>query len=107
MRHDGYGDNAGHTIDPPFDMAAAGARGVRLRCGFDNPRDVPVGWGIGDQEMCVMALQAVTDIGWDGDVADGTGQKVGVAADGEVQYQGPCSITAFPWDFEKPGGTGH
>jgi hypothetical protein len=107
MRHDGYGDNAGHAIDPPLDLAAAGARGVRLTCGYQNPRSSVVGWGIGDQEMCVMALQAATEIGWDGLVADGTGTKTGVAPDGEVRYQGACGINSFPWDFTKEGGKGH
>jgi len=107
MRHDGFGNNAGTAIDPPVDLAEAGALGLRLTCGFDNPRPVEVGWGIGDQEMCVIALQAVTDFGWDGDVNDGTDAKVGVAANGEVQHQGACSIAAFPWDFNKPGGQGH
>jgi hypothetical protein len=103
MRHDGTGNNAGVAIDPPVDLGALGARGVRLTCGYDNPRAVSVGWGIGDQEMCVMALQAVTDIGWAGDVLDGTSVKGGVNA-GEIQYSGPCSLTAFPWDFTKAGG---
>lgn len=107
MRHDGFGNNAGTPIDPPVDLAALGARGLRLTCGYDNPRPAEVGWGIGDQEMCVIALQAVTDIGWAGDVLDGTSMKSGVSADGEVQHTGPCSVTAFPWDFNKPGGQGH
>lgn len=104
MQHDGYGENFGKAIDPPVDLGAIGARGVRFTCGFSNPRMVPVGWGIGDQEMCVVALQARTNLSWDADVARGSGQQVGVAADGEVQYEGPCALTAFPWDFEKPGG---
>ena len=41
-----------------------------------------------------------------GDV-NGGDAKVAVAPDGEVRHQGPCSMTAFPWDFEKPGGQGH
>ena len=107
MRHDGFGNNAGTTINPPIDLAEAGARGLRLTCGFDNPRDVPVGWGIGDQEMCVMALQAVTDIGWDGAVVDGTDIAAGAGPDGVMQHHGACEVTPFPWDFEKPGGQGH
>jgi hypothetical protein len=107
MRNDGFGDNAGHAIQPPLDLAAAGARGLRLTCGYNNPRSAEVGWGIGDQEMCVMALQAVTDIGYDADVIRGTGAQTGTSATGEVQYAGPCSMTAFPWDFDKPGGKGH
>src|SRR6185503_21234159 len=102
MRHDGYGENAGVAIDPPVDLGALGARGLRLTCGFQNPRSAEVGWGIGDQEMCVMALQAITDIGWDGSVDQGS--KVGVANSGEVQYKGACGMLAFPWNFNKPGG---
>jgi hypothetical protein len=107
MRHDGYGDNAGHAIEPPLDLAAAGATGLRLTCGYDNPRAAQVGWGIGDQEMCVMALQAVTDIGFDADVTRGTSTVVGTSPTGEIQHRGPCSVLAFPWDFAKPGGKGH
>ena len=106
MHHDGLG-NFGTAISPPLDLAALGATGLRFTCGFDNPRSVSVGWGIGDQEMCVIALQAATEIGFDGEVNAGTGMKTGVSATGENQYAGPCSLTAFPWDFEKPGGTGH
>ncbi|MGN6109837.1 MAG: hypothetical protein ACTHU0_32315 [Kofleriaceae bacterium] len=104
MRHDGYGENFGKAIDPPLDLGAIGARGVRFTCGFDNPRDAAVGWGIGDQEMCVIALQARTDLAWDADVARGTSQQVGTGPTGEVGYAGPCALTAFPWDHEKPGG---
>ncbi len=103
MHHDG-GGNFGTAIDPPLDLAAAGAHGVRFICAYDNPRTAAVGWGIGDQEMCVVALQAVTDIGFDGEVNDGTGMQVGVAGNGMIQNTGPCSMTAFPWDFNKPGG---
>lgn len=103
-RHDGYGENFGQAIDPPVDLGQIGARGVRFTCGFANPRAVPVGWGIGDQEMCVIALQARTNLGFAGDVKRGTGQQIGVSPTGEVQYQGPCSLMAFPWDHEKPGG---
>ena len=104
MRHEGYGEAFGRAIDPPIDLGQIGARGVRFTCGFTNPRGVPVGWGIGDQEMCVIALQARTNLAWAGDVNRGTGEQVGVSPTGEVQYQGPCSLTAFPWDHEKPGG---
>jgi hypothetical protein len=104
MRHDGYGENFGQAIDPPIDLGAIGARGLRFTCGFDNPRAAEVGWGIGDQEMCVIALQARTGLAFEGDVRRGQGAQVGVADDGEIQYAGPCSLLAFPWDFEKPGG---
>jgi hypothetical protein len=40
----------GKAFDPPYDLT--GATGFRYWCAYDNPRDVQVGWGIGDQEMC-------------------------------------------------------
>jgi hypothetical protein len=106
MRHDGYGNNAGTPIEQPIDLAAIGATGLRLTCGFDNPRSAEVGWGIGDQEMCVIALQAVTSIGFEGAVIDGTDVR-GSVVGGEVEHSGACAMTAFPWDFNKPGGQGH
>ncbi|MBX3181599.1 MAG: hypothetical protein KIT72_12990 [Polyangiaceae bacterium] len=48
----GVGDPLGATLNPP--VRFAGAEGVRLTCEYDNPRDVAVGYGIGDQEMCVF-----------------------------------------------------
>jgi hypothetical protein len=104
FRHDGFGDNFGQPVDPPLDLAKVGARGLRFTCGFDNPRAESVGWGIGDQEMCVLALQARTNMGWDGDVGRGKGAQVGVTDDGEFQFAGPCTVLGFPWDHAKPGG---
>ncbi|MBA3539814.1 MAG: hypothetical protein H0T79_09310 [Deltaproteobacteria bacterium] len=104
MRHDGFGENFGQAIEPALDLAAAGARGLRYTCGYDNPRQAEVGWGIGDQEMCVIALQAVTDVGFDAVVGDGADRRGEVTADGEVQHAGACALQLFPWDFEKPGG---
>ena len=104
MRHDGYGENFGKAIDPPLDLGAVGARGVRFTCGFENPRAAAVGWGIGDQEMCVVALQARSDLAFDGDVRRGTGAATGASADGELGHAGPCDLLAFPWDHDKAGG---
>jgi hypothetical protein len=42
----------GEAYAPPVDLS--GSSGVRFTCGYVNPRDEDVGWGIGDQEMCVM-----------------------------------------------------
>lgn len=105
-RHDGLGENLGLAFDPPIDLAARQAQGLRFVCGYDNPRSEEVGWGIGDQEMCVIALQAETTLAFSADVDYGDGAQVGVAEDGELQFAGPCSLTAFAWDFTKPGGDG-
>lgn len=53
FRLEGFnGDNNGKAFDPPIDFS--GATGVQFTCGYNNWRDVDIGWGIGDQEMCVM-----------------------------------------------------
>ena len=82
----------GRAFDPP--LALADADGLRFSCGYDNWRDVEIGWGIGDQEMCVMLgladSRAIMDIG----VRDNT-KPVGV--DGDVTlYEGPCGVLALP-----------
>jgi hypothetical protein len=104
FRNEGYGENFGTPIDPPLDLAAAGARGLRFTCGFNNPRPEVVGWGIGDQEMCVLALQGRTDMAFDGDVREGDSQQTGTSEDGESRFAGPCSLLAFRWDHDKDGG---
>ena len=51
------GDALGGPIDPAYALAGAGR--LRMTCNFDNPRATDVGYGVGDQEMCV--LLAFTD----------------------------------------------
>lgn len=102
MRHEGYGENFGKAIDPPLELGAIGARGVRFTCGYTNPRDAMVQWGIGDQEMCVIALQARTDLAWDANVTASDTREI--APNNEIKYGGPCGLTTFPWNHEKQGG---
>jgi hypothetical protein len=54
--------------------------------------------------MCVIALQARTNLSFDADVTRGSETRVETLPDGEIRHHGACSITAFPWDQEKPGG---
>jgi hypothetical protein len=103
-RHNGYGENFGQALDPPVDLAAKGAEGLRFTCGYENPREAMVGWGIGDQEMCVVALQARTEFAFEGDVPRNTGNVTETAADGEIQHSGDCTLLGFQWDFDKAGG---
>jgi hypothetical protein len=50
------GEAHGRAYDPPVDLL--GAEGLSFGCEFTNPRDVSVGWGFGDQEMCeLLGLQ--------------------------------------------------
>lgn len=49
-----FGEPWGQTFDPPF--AVRGATGLGVTCYYENPRTVPVGYGTGDQEMCVTLI---------------------------------------------------
>jgi hypothetical protein len=83
----------GRLFDPPLDLA--GATGLRFGCEFDNPREVSVGWGFGDQEMCEMLGFAEMPILFEGRVDEA--EPAGT--DGRTQlFTGPCSILALPWN---------
>ena len=90
---DGFDADAnGRAFDPPVDLR--GAKGLKVSCGFDNWRDKDIGWGIGDQEMCVMLgladSRAIMDLSVQAN-SDVVGQ------DGEVLLnEGPCSVLALP-----------
>lgn len=85
-------DNNGQVMDPPLDLT--GAEGFTFTCGYDNWRDKEIGWGIGDQEMCVMLGLADSAVMMDASVISGN-QIVGV--DGEIQLnEGPCTVLGLP-----------
>lgn len=93
FRIEGFNAEArGQAFNPPISLS--GARGFRFTCGFTNPRPEEVGWGIGDQEMCVMLGFARSDVMYDGSVLSGS-QQTGTA-DGAVQFGGPCGMLALP-----------
>jgi hypothetical protein len=84
----------GKAFDPPLDLT--GAQGLAVTCGFDNPRPVEVGWGTGDQEMCVMLGFADGEVMLDASVVANSRlqrEELGVA-----WYQGPCVVLTVPKD---------
>lgn len=85
----------GYTFDPPVSLA--GADGVRFSCRYDNPRDTKVGFGIGDQEMCVMLAFADTRFILDAQVGAET-EAVG-ETEGVEQFEGPCNVIAAQADI--------
>lgn len=91
--HTGFNADAnGRTYDPPIDLT--GAKGLRFTCGYDNWRDKEIGYGIGDQEMCVMLGLADMRVMMNASVDSGN-QLVG--ADGEILLnEGPCAAIAIP-----------
>src|SRR5690606_26568780 len=72
-------------FDPPLDLS--GVTAMRYTCGYDNWRDVNVGWGIGDQEMCVMLGLSESKVLFDATVTGGT-TAVGMTDEGAIEYAG-------------------
>jgi hypothetical protein len=91
----------GLAYDPPIDMQ--GANGYRFGCEYANPRAESVGWGFGDQEMCELLGFADSAYAFESTINDS--ELAGTEA-GLQLFTGPCSTVAFPWNHDKPGGTG-
>lgn len=92
FRLDGFDGGAnGAGFSEPVDLT--GAEGFTFTCGFDNWTDKQIGWGIGDQEMCVMLGLADSAVLMDGTAA--VNQVVGT--DGEILLnESPCSVVGLP-----------
>ncbi len=81
----------GQSFFPPIDMA--GATGLRMTCGFTNPREEVIEWGIGDQEMCEVLGMADSSLLMDmGVYSVGSEQP---AVDGVRQFGGNCTGVGF------------
>lgn len=92
FHYDGFNASSnGKSFDPPIDLS--GATGFRFTCGYDNWRDQTIGWGIGDQEMCVMLGLADSAVLMDASVA--AGSVVG-EQDGVVMNEGGCATVGLP-----------
>lgn len=86
---DSIGHTLGQTLDPPY--PTWGTTGLRFSCRFDNPGDASVGWGIGDQEMCMLLAFTDSELVWGGGNINGN-SVVGTAEDGTILNEGPCTI---------------
>ena len=87
----------GMQFDPPLELS--GIRGFRFTCGFDNPRDEVVGWGIGDQEMCEALFLADVPALYDARSLSGNtlvGQENGI-----FMNEAPCQVTGFPKNMRQ------
>ncbi|MBC8072048.1 MAG: hypothetical protein IAG13_27245, partial [Deltaproteobacteria bacterium] len=82
----------GQTYDPPLDLAQGD--GLAFTCGYDNFRSEDVGWGFGDQEMCVMLLLVESQLLMDGSVVSAS-QFVG-QQDDIAEYEGSCLTIGYP-----------
>ena len=84
-------DANGQSYDPPVDLD--GADGLRFTCGYFNPTTETVGWGIGDQEMCVMLALVESDLMVEGLVQETVETE---EAHGMILNEGRCFAAGFP-----------
>ena len=82
----------GVVFDPPLDLSDAD--GFTFRCGFNNPRDEAVGWGIGDQEMCEALGFIESTMAFTAGPSENTLLGV-INDDGVVWNEGECSVLGF------------
>lgn len=89
---EGVGQQLGHTFPEPIDLT--GTEGLNFSCLHTNPTDQSVGWGVGDQEMCVMlgfVDSAMMFEMWVGETVD-----TGAVGD-TLTRTGECNILAVPF----------
>lgn len=99
----GTGEPWGHTFEEPVDLGATGTTGLAFTCGFDNPRSEEVGYGIGDQEMCVMLGFAETPFAFEGSVDHGKTDVVEEVSDDLRVTSGPCAVIGVRFMDEAMG----
>lgn len=92
FRLDGFNAGAnGKPFPEPIDLT--GAEGFVFTCGYDNWTDKTIGWGIGDQEMCVMLGLADSAVLMD---ASASSNDV-VGTDGEILLnESSCGVVGLP-----------
>jgi len=78
------GHAIGGPVDPPFSLR--GHSKIRFSCTFDNPRDTTVGWGVGDQEMCMALAFSDSSYTWQAGVLTSTEPGPGVEHGGVVDF---------------------
>ncbi len=91
-------DPFGHVLEPPIDVST----GLTLSCGFANPSDDEIIWGIGKNEMCVMLGFAESAVAYDASVSTSDSD---VTKDGTRTLKGPCKVVGYPFLQDKAGGT--
>jgi len=88
-------DPGGVLFDPPIDMRDAD--GLTFRCGYNNPTDEVVKWGIGDQEMCEALGFMESSMAFTAGPNENSVLGV-INGDGVVWNEGACRVTGFPFD---------
>ena len=85
------GDVLGGPLSPLFDMT--GYTKLRMSCDFTNPRAQTVGWGNGDQEMCVFLAFSDSTYNWGGGVNDDNTPPGPMVLEGNTRtYTNACAL---------------
>jgi hypothetical protein len=87
------GDTLGGPVAPSFDMT--GYTRLRLTCDFFNPRDAVVGWGVGDQEMCVFLAFSDSKAQWAGGALTSDPGTPTTGGDGVMSFSQSCTVAAL------------
>lgn len=86
------GDTLGGPIAPAFDMT--GYTRLRMSCEYYNPRDTTVGWGNGDQEMCIFLAFSDSPYNWGGGVTTSDPPGDPTAVGNVMTYSHACTLFA-------------
>lgn len=86
------GDGLAAVLDPPFDLT--GHAKIRFACQYENPRDVSVGWGVGDQEMCIAFGFSDSPMVWSGGAPYVESPGPGVDNGGIIDFTHSCITVA-------------
>jgi hypothetical protein len=86
------GDELGGTLDPPFDFS--GYSRLRFSCDYYNNTTATVGWGIGNQEMCVFLAFSDSAYAWAGGVVTDDPPGDPVDDNGVMSFSHKCTVFA-------------
>ncbi len=86
------GDSMGGMLDPAFDFT--GYTKIRFSCEYYNNRATTVGWGVGDQEMCVFLAFSDSTYNWGGGVVDAQAPENPLMVGNTMTYSNPCTLFA-------------
>ncbi|MBA3462887.1 MAG: hypothetical protein H0T46_23225 [Deltaproteobacteria bacterium] len=89
---DNVGDVLGGPIDPLFSMV--GYTKLRMSCEFFNPTTKVVGWGVGDQEMCVFLAFSDSQYNFGGGVLEEGPPENPMMVGNTMTYTNGCTVFA-------------
>lgn len=95
LDHAGFGASPmGRTLDPPIMFEELGA--IQFSCGYDNPHDETLTWGVGINEMCLFLGFANTSNVLLAGVSSGETDITGLDEEGTLISEGRCRSVAVP-----------